>query len=582
MNNNDIVLSVVVLSYNNAPYILDCLESIANQGITSYEVFVVDDSSTDNSCELIKQFIVNHPQFELICKKNSGGAISSQVGISRCKGKYCAIVDSDDIVADGAYKTLINRIEVDNSDFAAGRPAKLLNGFELYGLSQMEDNLFAEDRVLETPDELAEFSRQVFYWNIVYKTDFIRSNNVYMPSNLLIADRIFLYKAIMCASRISVCKDLVYYWRKKANDENKSITDQTASLHMIVDRCSSFLSQVRVSLEGKLEYNKIIWERSMERLFYPYNQIDYDSISMHDFEQICEIYRITFMEYLAFFANLVETTELKATTKIIVILILEKKYEELFAFLKSTSIVTYLQENKPPKCIRRPLCLLTGGIFITNIENIKGKIYLRYCIGDYLKNLKLDTVVAYGRFFNHRCKNLDINREKKLIDIDSLNIGTYLLSSKCFEDDNSVIKKSSRNFAVRRKLGNREVLRSNQKIYIYSPATSSIKIIKKNMFMLMKDKSKIYLHVNFKNLIKRIYFYNIKNNTSVDLKNNIDNSTYFLDEGLLLPRKNVVMYETVDGLHDTIDILSLSNTKYQLRMFSNLFQSNIMVIDIVE
>ena len=76
---NKVTLSVVVLSYNNEQYLVDCLSSIERQGIDSYEVFIIDDSSTDNSVEVIKEYIKDKPQFNLIVKPNSGGAISSQI-----------------------------------------------------------------------------------------------------------------------------------------------------------------------------------------------------------------------------------------------------------------------------------------------------------------------------------------------------------------------------------------------------------------------------------------------------------------------------------------------------------------------
>ena len=125
---NKVTLSVVVLSYNNEQYLVDCLSSIERQGIDSYEVFIIDDSSTDNSVEVIKEYIKDKPQFNLIVKPNSGGAISSQIGIAKANGKYLALVDSDDIVADGAYKKLIERIEQDGSDFAAGMYMKYICG----------------------------------------------------------------------------------------------------------------------------------------------------------------------------------------------------------------------------------------------------------------------------------------------------------------------------------------------------------------------------------------------------------------------------------------------------------------------
>ena len=187
---NKVTLSVVVLSYNNEQYLEDCLSSIERQGIDSYEVFVIDDSSTDNSVEVIKEYIKDKPQFNLIVKPNSGGAISSQIGIAKANGKYLALVDSDDIVADGAYKKLIARIEQDGSDFASGLPMKLTNAFmNTFLISPDENNVFVENRVLSTDEEIENFTNQVFYWNAVYKTDFLRSNHIEMPANLLIADR---------------------------------------------------------------------------------------------------------------------------------------------------------------------------------------------------------------------------------------------------------------------------------------------------------------------------------------------------------------------------------------------------------
>ena len=221
---NKVTLSVVVLSYNNEQYLEDCLSSIERQGIDSYEVFVIDDSSTDNSVEVIKEYIKDKPQFNLIVKPNSGGAISSQIGIAKANGKYLALVDSDDIVADGAYKKLIARIEQDGSDFASGLPMKLTNAFmNTFLISLNENNVFVEDKVLSTDEEIENFTNQVFYWNAVYKTDFLKNNQIEMPANLLIADRIFVYKAAMRAKKISVLTDVVYFWRKKKNDEKEYI-----------------------------------------------------------------------------------------------------------------------------------------------------------------------------------------------------------------------------------------------------------------------------------------------------------------------------------------------------------------------
>ena len=70
-------LSVIVLSYNNEQYIVDCLASVERQDVDNYEVLIIDDKSTDNSVNVIKQFIAGRPKFQLIENdENMGGAAS--------------------------------------------------------------------------------------------------------------------------------------------------------------------------------------------------------------------------------------------------------------------------------------------------------------------------------------------------------------------------------------------------------------------------------------------------------------------------------------------------------------------------
>ena len=176
---NKVTLSVVVLSYNNEQYLEDCLSYIERQGIDSYEVFVIDDSSTDNSVEVIKEYIKDKPQFNLIVKPNSGGAISSQIGIAKANGKYLALVDSDDIVADGAYKKLIAIIEQDGSDFASGLPMKLTNAFmNTFLISPDENNVFVENRVLSTDEEIENLKNYVKIQNIRYNNKIIATYDI--------------------------------------------------------------------------------------------------------------------------------------------------------------------------------------------------------------------------------------------------------------------------------------------------------------------------------------------------------------------------------------------------------------------
>lgn len=92
--------SVVIPAYNCEKTICNTLNSVLNQ--TRYdlinEVIIVNDGSTDNTLETIKQFIKEKKckNIQVINKINGGAASARNIGIARCKNRYIALLDADD------------------------------------------------------------------------------------------------------------------------------------------------------------------------------------------------------------------------------------------------------------------------------------------------------------------------------------------------------------------------------------------------------------------------------------------------------------------------------------------------------
>ena len=91
-------ISVIVTNYNYGRFIGRCIRSILNQDIDSknYEVIVVDDSSTDDSWEILKTFEGKIRLFRN--ETNLGLAATSNYGIINANGRYVVRIDSDDYV----------------------------------------------------------------------------------------------------------------------------------------------------------------------------------------------------------------------------------------------------------------------------------------------------------------------------------------------------------------------------------------------------------------------------------------------------------------------------------------------------
>jgi glycosyltransferase involved in cell wall biosynthesis len=92
------LLSYIVLSYNYERYIADTLRSIFSQTVQDFEIIVVDDSSTDKSLEVIRQF--DDPRLRLIVNElNLGGAASYNRAVQAARGEWLVNLDADDWIA---------------------------------------------------------------------------------------------------------------------------------------------------------------------------------------------------------------------------------------------------------------------------------------------------------------------------------------------------------------------------------------------------------------------------------------------------------------------------------------------------
>lgn len=91
-------ISVVMSVYNTEKYLQESIESMLNQTFKNFELIIINDHSTDNSLKIIKDYSKKDDRIILINnKKNSGSAFSRNEGIKIARGKYIAIMDSDDI-----------------------------------------------------------------------------------------------------------------------------------------------------------------------------------------------------------------------------------------------------------------------------------------------------------------------------------------------------------------------------------------------------------------------------------------------------------------------------------------------------
>ena len=97
-------------TYNRAYTLSILYNSLKNQTCKDFEWLIVDDGSTDNTCELVREYIKEEKKFPInyYKKENGGKPRAINYGIKLAKGKYFLMIDSDDYLVDNAFAYMKN------------------------------------------------------------------------------------------------------------------------------------------------------------------------------------------------------------------------------------------------------------------------------------------------------------------------------------------------------------------------------------------------------------------------------------------------------------------------------------------
>ncbi len=88
------LVSIVIATYNCAPYLAEAIESVLAQTFSDYEIIIVDDGSTDDTAAVLASF---GDRIQVHAQRNQGVAAARNVGVAFAKGSLIAFLDADDI-----------------------------------------------------------------------------------------------------------------------------------------------------------------------------------------------------------------------------------------------------------------------------------------------------------------------------------------------------------------------------------------------------------------------------------------------------------------------------------------------------
>lgn len=105
-------ISIITASYNYAQYLEEEIESVLNQSYTDWELIIVDDGSSDNSVEIIKEYCKKDSRIKLFTHENGenkGLKETLLLGLKNATGDWIAFLESDDVFEPD---NLLKKIEI--------------------------------------------------------------------------------------------------------------------------------------------------------------------------------------------------------------------------------------------------------------------------------------------------------------------------------------------------------------------------------------------------------------------------------------------------------------------------------------
>jgi CDP-glycerol glycerophosphotransferase len=228
-------LSIVVPFYNVEHYFADCLDSLARQTFSDFEVVLVDDGSQDGSVDIARSYCDLDNRFRLVTQENQGLGPARNTGVKHSQGEYLTFVDSDDLVTRHAYELMINSLDRTSSDIAGGN-ARRFNNTNGVRQSYVHRLAYAANRQAVHVFDVPSLAIDRMVWNKVYRRTFWDQFKYQFPA-IRYEDYPVTLRAHLDAITVDCIAAPVYYWRERESGE--SITQQKFQYSNVADRVTS-------------------------------------------------------------------------------------------------------------------------------------------------------------------------------------------------------------------------------------------------------------------------------------------------------------------------------------------------------
>lgn len=214
------LISVIIPVHNAEKTLKRCLDSAIEQTYYNIEIIIVNDSSSDNSLLICKEYMEKDNRIRYYDVNLKSAGLTRNFGLKKVKGKYVVFIDSDDYAEKNMIEKLYSTI-IDNKTDAVfcnffninnGKREKCfknIKSIKNYERNEIRDNVIYNSIYSFKLD--GDFSIYAL-WHGIYNMKIIKENKIEIlnENDILSEDCIFNFEYLCKTNRITMIEDSLY------------------------------------------------------------------------------------------------------------------------------------------------------------------------------------------------------------------------------------------------------------------------------------------------------------------------------------------------------------------------------------
>lgn len=268
------MLSVIIPVYNTEAYLKRCLDSVLGQTYKNIEVICVNDGSTDNSLQILKDYEKKDKRVLVIDKENGGLVSARKAGIKAASGEYCTYVDSDDWIEPNMYESMMRFTVNEDIDLITSGFIRDYGTHQIIQNEHIDPGFYCKDelniKVKQRIVDLQHFYRLNIFdslCNKIFRLELFRQYQLSVPEGMdNMEDTTCFVPFLLATSSVYITGKSFYHYCMRSDsilgkqdvDDTQTIEKMRLYFEKAIEATDAPIANVRQQIEYILLYMNLV------------------------------------------------------------------------------------------------------------------------------------------------------------------------------------------------------------------------------------------------------------------------------------------------------------------------------------